>query len=83
MPSITMHLDGDACWPDMLDGREVIHLGNDAPPIGMALLKGGMISGKPSVTIRIDLPDGKTVLAETSLILLESAVRAMRARSDV
>jgi hypothetical protein len=81
MPVITIHLDGDGCWPDLLDGREVIHLGNDAPPIGLALLEGGMLSGRPSVTIRVDLPDGRSVLAETSLGLLESACRAMRIRA--
>jgi hypothetical protein len=86
MPAINLHLDGDACWPDLkgmserlADGR-VIHLGNDSPPIGMALLAGGMVSGKPSVTLRLDLPDGRVVLAETSLELLTSAVRAMHAR---
>jgi hypothetical protein len=78
MPAIIIYLDGDGCWPD-LKGKvgtdQVIHLGNGAPPIGFALFEIGTTSGKPSVTIRIDLPDGRTVLAETTLALLLNAAR--------
>jgi hypothetical protein len=79
MPMLNLILDGDHCWPD-LDPKDVIHLGNDAPPIGLAVLPGGMLSGKTSVTFRIDLPDGRVVIAETSFALLETAVRAIQAR---
>ena len=61
----------------------VIHLGNGAPPIGIAALPGGMASGRTSLTIRIDLPNGDVVLAETSLALLQLAARAFTARYGI
>jgi hypothetical protein len=67
-------MDGDACWPD-LSGRKVLHTTRD---MQVALLRGGMESGKASVTIRIDLDDETTVLAETSLELLGAAARAFK-----
>jgi formylmethanofuran dehydrogenase subunit C len=83
MLAIDLRLDGDNCWPElaepMRDGR-VIHLGNDAGAIGVAALGGGMVSGKTSVMLRIDLPDGRIVMAETSLALLLAAADAMRVR---
>lgn len=78
MIAIDVHLDGDRCWD--LKYKDIIHLGNDGPPIGMAVLTHGMAGGRASVTIRLDLPDGRVVLAETSLQLLGTAVDAMRAR---
>lgn len=70
-------------WPELAkaqrEGR-VIHLGNDAPPIGVGGLAGGMSSGKPSVALRIDLPDGRHVIAETSLALFLMAADALKAR---
>jgi hypothetical protein len=78
MPAINIHLVGDDCWPD-LDSKSVEMT---QEPIGVALLKGGMVSGKPSVTIRIDLPGDRVVLAETSLDLFVAAARAMTARME-
>lgn len=48
--------------------------------IRLGVLDHGMHSGKPSVSFGIELPDGKVVFAETSLLLLQSAVRAFTAR---
>lgn len=48
--------------------------------IKLGVLSGGMRSGKPSVSFGIYLPDGRVVFAETSLLLLQSAVRAFTAR---
>ena len=47
--------------------------------MSVARLAKGMSSGKSSVTFRIDLPDGRTVLGETSLALFQAAARAFRA----
>lgn len=85
MASLTMIMNGDGCWPDLVGepnklSDKVIHLGNDAKPIQVALLDDGMQSGRPSVTIRLDLPDGKVVLAETSLRLFVLAGRAFAAK---
>jgi hypothetical protein len=76
MPMLNVNCDGDACWPDLRDDPGVIALmGPDAPPIGLALLPGGVASGRASVAFRIALPDGRTVLTETSLALLDQAIK--------
>lgn len=81
MISIRILLDGDRSMPDLAPGDErIIHLGNDAPPMWLTALAGGMTSGKPSVMIRLDLPDGRIVMAETSLSLLLAAADAFRGR---
>lgn len=79
MPTLTVDMSGDGAWPDLLK-RNVIHLGNDAPPIQIAVLAGGMRSRKPSVSIRLDLPDGRVVVAETSARLLCTAGRMIAAK---
>jgi len=79
MPSLDIIMQGDQCWPDIAE-KEVIHLGNDAPPIGVAVLDGGMSGGRPSVTLRVDLPDGRVVLAETSARLFCAAARMIMAK---
>jgi hypothetical protein len=90
MSTLNVLLNGRDCWEDVRPAigegplpAHVIHLGNGAPPIGVAAIEGGMLSGATSVMFRIDLPDGRVVLAETSLALLEMAVQAMRARYPV
>lgn len=74
--NIILILDGDNCWPDLLDKDVILYQGS----IGVAALPGGMQSGKPSVTLRFDLPDGRVLIAETSMALFLSAARAFRAR---
>lgn len=85
MPQLDIILDGDDAWPDLgarliADPDAVIHLGADAPPIGVAVLPAGMASGKASIALRIELPDGRTVIAETSWALFASAARAISGR---
>jgi hypothetical protein len=80
MNHIDIHLDGDNAWPDLGARRdEIIHLANDTG-IGLAVLPGGMTPGLPSVAFRLDLPDGRSVVAETSWRLLASSVKAIAAR---
>ena len=80
MPALDIILHGDGCWPDLKEHPDrVIHIAGDAH-IAMAALPGGMTSGKTSVAIRIDLPDGRVVVAETSLALLGTAVDMFRAQ---
>lgn len=76
-PRIDLTLDGDNAWPDLAVRQDLIHL---TGPIGMTVLPRGMSSGRASVAMRFDLPDGRPVLVETSLRLLVTAVRAMLAR---
>jgi hypothetical protein len=80
MVALTMHLQGDGCWPDLAEklGTEA-HL--EALEFSVALLEKGMASGKPSVMMRVDLPDGKFVIVETSLVLFLTAADAFRARA--
>ena len=66
-------------WPE-LERENCIHLGAGAPEIQVVALEGGMESGRPSIALRLDLPDGKSVIAETSARLFVSAARAIAAR---
>ena len=79
MIGLRLYLDGDGVWTD-LPGKRVTHLANDAPPIQIAMLDGGMKTGRPSVALRIDLPDGAVIIAETSARLLVTAAAAIHAR---
>ena len=78
MPIIRLILDGDGAFAD-LQGREaeVIHL---VDTFTVAALTGGMTSGNPSLMIRIDLPDGKVVLQQTSVALWHTVDAALRGR---
>jgi hypothetical protein len=80
MPAIVLKLEEPA-WPELAD-KPIVHLGNDAPAIQVAYLEGGMASGKPSVALRLDLPDGTIVVAETSFELFAAAARGMEARRN-
>jgi hypothetical protein len=60
-----------------LDPEKIIHL---KTPITVGALEGGMESGKPSIAFMFDLPDGRTVIAETSLQLFVTAARAFTAK---
>jgi hypothetical protein len=75
--TIDLKLTGDGAWPD-LAGKDVIRLGESV--IGMAVLDGGMVSGRESVAFRFTLPDGKVVVAETSWKVLAAAVLSVVAR---
>ena len=79
MPALSIILNGDNAWPELKD-KEIIHLANDAPLIQVAVLDGGMTSGLPSVALRLDLPDGRVVVAETSARLFCAAALAILAR---
>lgn len=80
MLALKIILEGDGCWPDLKGNEErIIHL-KDAGEIEVAALGGGMTSGRPSVAIRLDLPDGRVVFAETSMRLFLAAARAFAAK---
>jgi hypothetical protein len=84
MTVIELQLDGRGCWPDLTELEEsgrLIDVMLSTSRLGLALVPGGMSSGAASVTIRVDLPDGRTVLTQTSLALLATSVRAMEARA--
>lgn len=66
-------MDADAAWPDLAD-KPVIHL-DETALLQVGVLSGGMVSGRPSIAIRFDLPDGRVVIAETSARLFVSAAK--------
>ena len=66
----------DRIWPD-LHKRNVVHLANNAPPIQVAVR---LTRGRPSVAFRLDLPDGRTVIAETSASLFVLAAKTIWAK---
>lgn len=77
MPVLRIYTSGDGVWPDLQ--RLVSEDGTDPrviqvqEPIEVCALAEGMASGKPSVTVRMNLPDGSVVLGETSLALFLTA----------
>ena len=81
-PVMTIILEGDRAFSqDEIGDKQIIHLSEHSPPIKVALLEGGMASGKASVAFGLDIGDGKFVIAETSLELFLSAARAFEART--
>lgn len=81
MPTMKVILE-EPTWPDLFDKvSQVTWLNSeDDPPIQIGALEGGMVGGRPSVAIRIDLPDGRIVVAETSLRLFQMANAALLGR---
>lgn len=80
MIPLDIHLQGDNCWPDLHGaGDKVIH----AQLRAIARFPMGMQSGKSAICVRIDLPDGRAVLAQTSLDLLRGAMLAIEAREKM
>jgi hypothetical protein len=75
MPVLHIHVEGEGVWPDLADKPP-----ESAVKLSIAALPAGMLSGAPSVMIRMDLGDGRVVVGETSLKLLLTAADAFRAR---
>ena len=76
MPTLSIILDGDGALRGV-DPEKLVHV---TSPMKITCLPGGMASGAPSVGLVLTLPDGRTVLAETSLALLLMAADAFKAR---
>jgi len=73
---VTLHVFANA--EDMaLDPSNIVIASKD---MSIGVLEGGMTSGKPSVSMAFELPDGKTVFAETSLALFLTTARAFAAK---
>jgi hypothetical protein len=64
-----------------VDPDRIIHLAEGAQ-IEVGSLAGGMRSGKPSVAFCFTLPDGRVVVAETSLELLTATARGLAAAHE-
>ena len=70
MTPLKIHLDGDGCWPDLAETSFTV-----GRWVALARIPGGTSSGRSAVAARIELPDGRVVLAQTTLRLLVNAVR--------
>ncbi len=68
-------LDGEECWSD-LNGKRILR----ATDLQIASLAVGTTSGHPSIAIRVDLENGETAIAETSLKLLLAAADLFKAK---
>lgn len=75
---VTLNIFTDA--DGMCEGVSKDSVVETKEPISIGVLKGGMTSGKPSVAIVFRLPEGKTVLSQISLALLQYAVKVFTAR---
>lgn len=64
---VSVFTEGDDCWPDLKTRFDQII---PAYVTSVCRLPKGMVSGKSSVAIRVDLPDGRVVIAQTSLAIL-------------
>lgn len=69
MSILTIHPHGDGCWPDLIIDSTLV-----GKVAALARLPMGMVSGRSSVSMRIELPNGKVVIAEVSLAQLTQAV---------
>lgn len=78
MPVIKLILDGDNAFFD-LQSREsdIIHR---TGPFTVAALVRGMKSGHPSLAIRIDLPNSKVLIQETSVAAWLAVARALEGK---
>ena len=72
--SIRPKVDETGGMPE-LQGRDAVRVEN----MTITSLSAGLQSGKPSVAVVIDLPDGRYVMAETSLALFLTAADALKA----
>lgn len=61
-----------------LDPAKIAHV-NDGT-VTVFCLEGGMISGKPSVSFALEMPEGGTVVFETSARLYVQTARMIEAR---
>lgn len=78
MPSLDINLNGDGAWPELKDASpERVFWTQTAK---LCVLEGGMVSGRPSVALRIDLPDGRVAIYQTSVGQFLMAAAALRGR---
>jgi len=77
MIGLSIHLDGDNCWPDMR-GTEWLK----GQITSIARLKEGTQQGNSSIAVRIKLEDGREVIAETTYKLFAGAALAFQVAEE-
>ena len=86
MPTIDLNLHGNNAWPDLSEGDPRIYHPGDV--LKVARIRGGMMSGKDSLAIRVDLTPGECdecghqqdqiiVVIETSVAAWLATARAL------
>lgn len=78
MTPLDVKLDGDNCWPELQESGFV-----PAQIIGIARLPVATSGGRSAVVVRIQLEDGRTVLAQTTLRLMSTAMKAIEIREEM
>ena len=79
MTMIHISLEGDGVFAD-LQGKEHLVIDLADKPFTVAALDRGTTGGMPSVVIRLDLPDGRVILQQTTARLWVTVARALRRR---
>lgn len=74
--------EGDNCWPELKEKIAEGKVVHTTDTLHVAYLQGGMKSGKGSITLRYDLPDGRVVLAETSAAAFLAIATAIGAKEN-
>ena len=87
MPIIHVDVKGDNAWSDLRERIEsadptiIQAMGNDTVWY-LTILEGGMQSGKYSIGLRLDLSDGRVVVAETSWAAFAAAFAALSGKLE-
>lgn len=76
MMGLDIQLDGDGCWPDLAGATEITLK-------GVALLQRGTVGGRHAVCIKLRMPDGKIVFAQTTARVFVTAAAAVRIRCEM
>lgn len=63
MGVLHISLEGDGAWPELQDGRHLVHTTTNDSYVGVTTLEDGTAEGRPSVAIRVDL-SGLSVVIE-------------------
>lgn len=74
MATFEIICNGENCWDD-LKGQDVVFLGEGAKPVEIAVIKDGL---RHRLHMRVNLPDGKAVVVETSLRLFIGAAQTLQ-----
>ncbi len=78
MTVIKLILKGESAFSDLIGRpKDIIHLKS---PFTVAALASGMKSGHPSLAIRIDLPENKVLIQETSVAAWLAVARVLEVK---
>ena len=56
----------------------MIYFGNEAAPVEIVAMSKGMASGRTSISMQLDLPDGRVIIMETALYELDRLVKIIQ-----